>query len=344
MIVQLKEESALKPSIRQISEMTGFSPATVSNALNNKKGVNRETAEKILEAARQCGYLSEGANIHSIRFVIYKDSGQVVSDTPFFSALIEGVELESRIGEFETVICNLNRSAPDYEERLQQILTDPTSGILLLATELSESEAARFKEALAPVVVLDNWLEQTQFNSVLISNTDATCSATEYLIQHGHREIGYLKSEITIKNFFYRQEGYQRALKTHGLEIPENGIISLPPTMDGARTAMNRMLEDGLKLPTALVADNDIIALGAMKAMQDHGLKVPEDVSLIGFDDLPFCSITTPGLTTIRVFKQEMGRTAVRRLIELIRHGDQFVTKSQICTEFIERDSVQFRT
>ena len=107
---------------------------------------------------------------------------------------------------------------------------------------------------------------------------------------------------------------------------------------------MNRMLEDGLKLPTALVADNDIIALGAMKAMQDHGLKVPEEVSLIGFDDLPFCSITTPGLTTIRVFKQEMGRTAVRRLIELIRHGDQFVTKSQICTEFIERDSVQFRT
>lgn len=344
MIVQLKEESALKPSIRQISEMTGFSPATVSNALNNKKGVNRETAEKILEAARQCGYLSEGANIHSIRFVIYKDSGQVVSDTPFFSALMEGVELESRIGEFETVICNLNRSAPDYEERLQQILTDPTSGILLLATELSESEAARFREALAPVVVLDNWLEQTQFNSVLISNTDSTCAATEYLIQHGHREIGYLKSEITIKNFFYRQEGYQRALKTHGLEIPENGIISLPPTMDGARTAMNRMLEDGLKLPTALVADNDIIALGAMKAMQDHGLKVPEDVSLIGFDDLPFCSITTPGLTTIRVFKQEMGRTAVRRLIELIRHGDQFVTKSQICTEFIERDSVQFRT
>ena len=334
----------MKPSIRQISELTGFSPATVSNALNNKKGVNRETAEKILEAARQCGYLSEGGNVHSIRFVIYKDSGQVVSDTPFFSALMEGVELESRLGDFETVICNLNRSAPDYEERLQEILTDPTSGILLLATELSESEASRFKDALAPVVVLDNWLEQTRFNSVLISNTDSTCAATEYLIAHGHQQIGYLSSEITIKNFFYRQEGYHRALKAHGLDVPEGGIISLPPTMDGARIAMNRLLSEGIKLPGALVADNDIIALGAMKAMQDHGLKIPEDVSIIGFDDLPFCSITTPGLTTIRVFKQEMGRTAVRRLIELIRNGDKFVTKSQICTEFIERDSVRFCT
>ena len=331
----------MKPSIRQISEMTGFSQATVSNALNNKKGVNRETAEKILEAARECGYLTESSVVSSIRFVIYKDSGQVVSDTPFFSALMEGVEMECRQGEYTTVLFNLNRRAPDYEERLQQILTDPTSGILLLATELTEEEAARFKQAAAPVVVLDNWFEENSFNSVLISNTDSSCAAADYLIRKGHREIGYLKSGIPIKNFFYRQEGYERALKSHGLEIPEGGIVTLPPTMDGAREQMNFLLENGLKLPGAFLADNDIIALGAMKAMQDHGIRIPEDVSIIGFDDLPFCSITTPGLTTIRVFKQEMGRTAVRRLIELIRHDDHFITKSQICTEFIERGSVR---
>ncbi len=330
----------MKPSIRQISEMTGFSQATVSNALNNKKGVNRETADKIFKAARECGYLTEGGVINSIRFVIYKDSGQVVSDTPFFSALIEGVEMESRIGEYETVLCNLNRRSPDYEERLEQILTDPTSGILLLATELTEEEAARFQEAVAPVVVLDNWFEKNRFNSVLISNTDSSCLAAEYLIRKGHTQIGYLKSGIPIKNFFYRQEGYERALKAHGLEVPEDGIIVLPPTMDGAREQMNYLLENGAALPGAFLADNDIIALGAMKAMQDHGIRIPEDVSIIGFDDMPFCSITTPGLTTIRVFKQEMGRTAVRRLIELIRQGDRFVTKSQICTEFIERGSV----
>lgn len=331
----------MKASIKQISEMTGFSPATVSNALNNKKGVNRETQEKILQAARECGYLSEGGPIHSIRFVIYKDSGRIVADTPFFSALIEGVEMESRRGDFETVICNLNRSAPDYEERLNQILTDPTSGILLLATELDEKEAARFKEALAPVVVLDNWFEETSFNSVLISNTDSSCAAAEYLIRRGHREIGYLQSEIPIKNFFYRIEGYERALKAHGLEPPEGGVLKLPPSMDGAREQMNRLLREGVKLPPAFLADNDIIALGAMKAMQDNGIRVPDDVSIIGFDDLPFCSITTPGLTTIRVFKQEMGRTAVRRLLELIRYGDQYVTKSQICTAFVERGSVR---
>ena len=107
---------------------------------------------------------------------------------------------------------------------------------------------------------------------------------------------------------------------------------------------MNRLLSAGIRLPEALLADNDIIALGAMKAMQDHGIRIPEDVSIIGFDDLPFCSITTPSLTTIHVYKQEMGRTAVRRLLELIRNGDRFVTKSQICTEFVERGSVCKRT
>ena len=334
----------MKASIKQISEMTGFSPATVSNALNNKKGVNRETQEKILAAARECGYLSEGGPIHSIRFVIYKDTGRIVADTPFFSALIEGVEDESRRGAFETVICNLNRSAPDYEERLNQILTDPSSGILLLATELSEQEAARFKEARAPVVVLDNWFEESLFNSVLISNTDSACAAAEYLIRRGHKKIGYLQSEIPIKNFFYRFEGYERALKAHGLEPPEGGIVRLPPSMDGARERMNRLLKEGIALPSAYLADNDIIALGAMKAMQDNGISIPGDVSIIGFDDLPFCSITTPGLTTIRVFKQEMGRTAVRRLLELIRYGDRFVTKSQICTAFVERGSVKVNT
>lgn len=169
------------------------------------------------------------------------------------------------------MIWNLNRSAPDYDERLKQLLTDPTSGILLLATELDEEEAAKFKSALAPVVVLDNWFENSSFNSVLISNTDSTYAAAEYLIANGHKEIGYLKSNINIKNFFYRQEGYERALKAHGLEIPENGLISLPPTMDGARVQMNRLLSAGIRLPEALLADNDIIALGAMKAMQDHG-------------------------------------------------------------------------
>ncbi|MEG1427702.1 MAG: substrate-binding domain-containing protein, partial [Oscillospiraceae bacterium] len=95
------------------------------------------------------------------------------------------------------------------------------------------------------------------------------------------------------------------------------------------------------KLPTAFFADNDIIALGAMKALCENGYKIPEDISVIGFDDLPFGAISSPSLTTIRVYKQEMGQTAVRRLIETIKNESSIKTKIQVCNTFVERDSVR---
>ena len=330
----------MKVSIKKISEITGFSQATVSNALNNKQGVNKNTAEQIWEVARKYGYFSE-SKIESIRFVIYKDSGQIVSDTPFFSQLIEGIEEETRRSGREIIISNLNRSAPDYEQARDRILLDSSSGIIVLATELSEEDAGAFAGAVNPVVMLDNCFDSPAYNSVMIGNTDAVCMAVESMIEKGHKEIGYLKSTIRIKNFFYRESGYRRALRLNGLIPDQKYEFGLAPTTEGAYQDMNRLLEGHPEMPTAFFADNDIIAMGAMKALQEHGFRIPDDISIVGFDDLPFCSVTIPSLSTIKVFKQEMGRAAVRRLNELIQYGDQFKTKTQICCEFIERESVK---
>ena len=111
--------------------------------------------------------------------------------------------------------------------------------------------------------------------------------------------------------------------------------------MDGAYHDMLAYLKTSPKLPTAYFADNDIIAFGAMKALQESGVRIPEDVSIVGFDDMPFCSVTSPTLTTIRVFKQEMGCMAVRRLLEKMKSKSKVCSKIQICTEFVERESVR---
>jgi LacI family transcriptional regulator len=105
---------------------------------------------------------------------------------------------------------------------------------------------------------------------------------------------------------------------------------------------MKRYLSEGHDLPTAFFADNDIIALGAMKAMWEAGIRIPEDVSVVGFDDLSYSSISNPGLTTVRVPKQEMGKMAVRRLRDMMQDGEgsNLHLKTQVCTEFVERDSV----
>jgi LacI family transcriptional regulator len=330
----------VKTSIREISKITGFSPATVSNALSGKRGVNKGTAERILATAKERGYINE-TKITSIKFVIYKKTGEIISDTPFFSSLIEGVEMESRASGYKTVICNLDKSSDEFEQLLEQILNDSTSGILLLATELSEEDVKVFEKAVSPVIVVDSWYGKLNFDSVLINSTDSVHNAVEYLISKGHRDIGYLRSEFRIKNFSYRSQGYKRALIQKRIPINEYYQVTLRPTMDGAYRDMDKYLSTKPKLPTAFVADNDIIALAAIKALKQYGYRIPKDISVIGFDDLPFCGISSPSLTTIRVFKQEMGRMAVKQLINKIQNGSSIHTKIEICTAFIERDSVK---
>lgn len=330
----------MKARISEISRISGFSPATVSNALNSKKGVNPETAEKILKIAQECGYFSK-AKITHIKFVIFKNSGLVLSNAPFFDSLIAGVVNESKKNGYETTIVHLDKGAPDFQLNLHELLNDGKSAVLLLATEGTEEDIQMFRSVTCPLVVMDSWFEKATFNSVLIDNTESVFQAVKYMIQKGHREIGYLMSSVRIKNFVYRKRGYVQALMSSGLTQRKEYLFSLRPTMDGAYHDMEALLAKSPRLPTAFFAENDIVALGAMKALQKYGYRVPEDVSMIGFDDIQFCSISEPPLTTIRVFKEDMGRIAVNRLIELIRSESNVKTKITICTEFVERDSVR---
>ena len=330
----------MKVSIKKISEVTGFSPATISNALNNKKGVNKDTAETIFKAAKKLGYFVDNKMTH-IKFVSIKKHGKVVSDTPFFHNLIEGVEKESRIAGLDTIICNLNTDDSDYDERLSEILSDSSCGILALATELNNQEMERFKSALGPLVIIDNWSDSMKFNSVMIRNADSMYNATMVLSANGHKNIGYLKSSTTIKNFYYRFHGYQRAMQDLELSIDPAHTVRLEPTMDGSYRDMMEYLKSSPSLPSAYLADNDIIAFGAMKALKENGCRLPEEISIIGFDDLPFCEISSPTLSTIRVPKQELGRTAVRRLVEIASDKQSIPLKIQVSTEYIARESVR---
>ena len=277
----------MKIGIKTISQLSGFSPSTVSNVLNNRKGVNKNTVEKILHIAREVGYIYE-AKISSIKLIVYKKHGQVVSDTPFFSALIEGVESACRERGFQTEICNLNQRSKDFNELLQQILNDRTTAVLLLATELLEEDIEPFEQCVPPMVVLDSWFRRKNFNSVLINNTDSVQNAVDYLIRKGHTKIGHLKSSIPIQNFYYREQGYLRSLTGNGIPVVPSYDVGLTPTMDGAHRDMKSYLQKTpADLPTAYFADNDIIALGAMKALKESYNRKNKDETENGIEDLP---------------------------------------------------------
>lgn len=330
----------LKASIKAISEITGFSPATVSNALNRKRGVNKDTIAKVLDAAETLGYSSK-SRISKIKFVIYKKNGLIINDSPFFPAVIEGVERQAKSLQYETMFCNLNCDSPDCEEQIRMILDDTSSAVILLGTEMLETDFKLFQNPKCPLILLDGWSDTITFDSVLISNTDSACKAVEYLIGKGHKKIGYLKGRFRIKAFSYRSIGYKRAMARQGLSPESKYTITLGTTIESAYRDMLEHLEKTRDLPTAFFADNDVIALGAMRALQEKGFRVPYDISIIGFDDIPFGEISSPRLSTIHVFKQEMGEIAVRRLTDQIKLGSKVKTKIQVCTEFVERESVR---
>ena len=332
----------MKVNIRKISEMTGFSPATVSNALNHKRGVNVETAAKIIQVAKELGY-SEESKIAKVKFVMFKKFGNVVEDTPFFPFMIAGVEEECRNCGLEMVLINLDRRQPNFEDVFTSVCNDRSAAIILLGTELEDEDIGLIRALPFPYVVIDYWKEDMFFDAVLINNADSARMATEYLLGKGHRRIGYLAGSFRIKPFRSRFYGYKSALEKAGLEVREDYIAKLSPVMEQAYLDMKEYLGgmEREELPTAFFADNDMIALGAMKALWECGFRIPEDVSIVGFDDLTFSAISNPPLTTLRVPKQDMGRVAVRRLRDMIRDGNSLHLKTQVCTDFVERESVR---
>jgi LacI family transcriptional regulator len=330
----------MKVGVKQISELSGFSVATVSNVLNNKKGVNANTAQRVLKVARDIGYLAS-AKVDRIKLVMYQKTGKVLIETPLISALLDGVETENRKNGFDTIVCNLRESDPNFEVQLSALLNERSSGILLLATEMEPQDIRRFSAMSVPMVVVDSWFESEQFDTVLMNNTDSAINAAEYLIENGHQKIGNLRSNITIRNFHYRRLGLEHAMARHKLRLEERFCVDLDPTINGAYEDMKAYLARSPALPTAYYADNDIIAIGAMKALFECGYRVPDDVSIVGFDNMPFSEMTSPRLTTLDVPKRELGVLAARRLAEQIKSDSYVPARTEVLTRLIVRDSVR---
>lgn len=330
----------MKVSIRKISEITGFSPATVSNALNRKKGVNAQTSERILKVAEELGYRAD-ERIKKIRFVIFRRNGLIIDDSTFHPAVIEGVERQAKSLGYETVFCHVDINDGDYRMQINEILSDTESAIVLLGTEMMEEDLEFFADAANKIVLLDGWSDQYFFDSVLISNTDSAAKAVEYLIRKGHRKIGYIQGDFRIQAFRYREIGYKRVMEKYQFPICPEHVVKVGTRIETAYEGMKEHLRQTPSLPTAFFADNDVIAIGAMQALKECGYDIPGDVSMIGFDNLSFGMVSDPPLTTINVYKHEMGELAVRELVQAIENPKKLKSKIQVYTDFVERESVK---
>jgi len=335
----------LSITINEIAHRANVSTATVSMVLNNKPGISDATREKVLKIAEELGYsLSPLKKVNyknkgRLQLAIYRKHSQVVSDTPFFHALIEGIESKARHYSYQLIIKYLSDYS-DVDAIEKEIKENAINGMLLLGTEMEEQDFIRFTRMDIPILLLDSYFMNINANYVVIDNISGLYKATKYLLDRGHREIGYLKSSIPIQNFKERYEGYLKAMAEADLTPNSRHTIPLLPTIDGAYEDMKKALSKKNSLPTAFVADNDIIAFGAMKALKESNVKIPEEVSVVGFDDMPFCTVTEPKLTTINVDKNALGQLAVENLVYMMEREKRIFCKTTLGVTLVERDSV----
>ncbi len=335
----------MKLKSKDIAAMLGVSPATVSLVLNNKPGISEDTRNKVLSILEKNGYDISGLKVSpqdsgkSIQFIVYKKHGKVVSDTPFFSQLIESLNRATRQESFNLVITYINEQTDNIQEVLNSVAQTEPNGLLILATEMTAKDVDLFRSLKLPMLLLDSQFDSQDVDTVCINNSDGVLKAVEHLIALGHTDIGYLHSSIWISNFEKRMLRFQRCMSEHNLPYKEEQVFLLEPTIEGAYGDMQKLISTKKKIPKAFFADNDIIAFSAIRALKDAGYVLPQDISVVGFDDTPYCNLLDPKLTTIRVFKQEMAVAAVERLISRINNPSSCTQKILISTEFVKRES-----
>ncbi len=328
-------------TIKEIAERAGVSIATVSLALNGKSNVKEETKQVILELARECGYTKKNMKPKkSILLVKYVNSGiSIDKNGNFITELIDAIENTASKYEYNIAIKNV--MASDWQKDLSSINQEDFSGIIFLATEAQEDVAIGINNMDIPVVAVDNMFEYTDIDSIVMDNRGGIYDAVKYLYDLGHREIGFIDSYIKFDNILQRTEGYEKAVERLKLTFKDEYKITIGLTLESAYQDMLTQLNRGIKLPTAYVAANDTLAIGVIKALKEFGIQVPEQVSIIGFDDIPYCVGLDKPLTTMKVSRDKLGEQAIKMLVGKINENHKEGIKLLVRTQLVERESVR---
>ena len=336
-------------TLAQLAARLNVSPASVSIVRQGRPGVSDATRRRIQSALKANGYSylpyapeqSAPAGKHDgspqyIRLLKYYRSALLTDKNEgFVDAIIDAIDAIARTRNYKLVFSSL--SSNEFDQRLPELAEESCIGLLVIATEMEREEIEKLRILRTPVVVLDCDHPALPFSSVTMNNRDLAYAAVARLRSLG--EVGYLCSSIRTGNFKARGNGYREALHDFGLPEREELCFSVTPVLNTACEDMNRLLDAGRRLPPALFADNDVIAIGAMRAMQAHGYRLPQDVNIIGVDNTMLSQICTPTLSSIQISCAALGEQAIQLLLNQIADPSGVRLHIHIGSRLIVRES-----
>lgn len=334
--------------MKDIATAANVSVSAVSIALRNKPGVSDSKRSTILRIASELGYESQKQRSKNpissgyLRLLRSKSHGVAISlDKEIFSTeYLDGIEYAAKNAGYGLEYSSFD---PDrIPDTVAAVNGSDTKGVIIQGTELTIDEIKQFEKIDFPIVCIDTYFDLVQnIDFFDMNNREAVKKVVSYLVENNHKEIGLVTSTLMTRNFTLRESGYFEAMKHFGLLATEDRIFRVGSTFNTSYVDFLALLEKGRKPPTALFAGNDILAYGACKALREKGLRVPEDVSIVGFGDLPIKDVVDVGLTTIRVPKREMAQIATEFLARRVS-GDLTTPSVRVLLsgELILRESV----
>jgi LacI family transcriptional regulator len=309
---------------------------TVSNVLNGKPGASDETRRRVMEAVERLGYVPnmaakglKGGRTGLIGVVALDLTNQYALE------IVRGIADELASVELEVLISATYQDGLRERDRVEFLTRGLVDGVLMIAPVLEDETLALLSQRGCPFVIVDPRRLDLDAPSVSVDNYHGMRSATEHILALGHDRVAYIGGDPDFDSSKARAQGFRDAMQLGGRVIDESLVTSCDFSYKaGFRTAVRLI---GEHRPTAIVAAADLIAFGAVDAARSHGLNVPEQVSVVGFDDLPQAAQSFPGLTTVRQPLHDMGQTAVRALLSLIAGTPPPVRRMQLPTNLVVR-------
>ena len=308
-----------KITIKDVAREAGVSIATVSNALNNSDVVQPKTREHVLAVAQRLNYVPN-LNGKRLRTAQSRTIGLFVTSMTgdYYGNMADTMHYICQKHGYELHIFMVD----DADSILEKLMNRIVDGAVVFFGTLNNEERRRMRAAGLPIVFVDQEEQGEKISSVLYESYEAGRMAAEYLLGLGHRDLMHVFGLENNYDSRQRRSGFLDALKDAGVPFRAENMLSGRLERAAAYREMRRYLSEGHRLPDAIFAANDLSAIGCMEALRQFDVRIPEDVSIIGCDDILLCSFTTPNLTTIRTHMDQLGIEAVNEVLRLISQGE----------------------
>jgi DNA-binding LacI/PurR family transcriptional regulator len=317
--------------MKEVAKLAGVSVATVSRVLNNKPSVSSELRSKVLEAVGELNY-QRNRVARSLRVKTSQIIGLIISDiqNPFFTSIVRGVEDLAYEHSYTLLLCNSDED-PDKERLyIDTMLAERVAGVIISPVAEVDNYSSVLLEAGVPIVAMDRRMRDLDVDTVLVNNVEGAYQAVSHLIELGHRRIGFIGGPLQTTTGRERHEGYKKALTEHGISLEQSLLKIGDFKQDSGYQIVCELLEMD-DSPVAVFTANNLMTLGALNAIHEKGLSIPQDMAIVGFDDMPWAPSLDPPLTAVAQPTYELGQTAADLLLR--RVADPKRPVEQICLE-----------